>query len=306
MGLFLDVVLVLLAAEISLAHAFVIGDLLRAAGCEDGALRHHRDVVGDLENDLHVVLDNDDVDHPRELADFADRALGFSRAHPAGRLVEQKEPRPRDQRHADLEQRDVTVGQRAGLPLRELRQPDLLEGALDLLPCVEIARGGAERIEKASPAYPVIQRLSATLSCGNTLLFCKVRLMPRRLISCGSWPVMSWPSEEHAAAVRRQQARNQIEERGLARAVRPDDGVQPAAGKIETQPVDGGEPAEALGELQPCAGPVRSRLGPQFRLGRRRSDAVGEARSASSCHRPTIPLGAKITTRIATTPTTNA
>ena len=43
------------------------------------------------------------------------------------------------------------------------------------------------------PARLVIQRFSATVSLGNTLLICSVRLMPRRLISCGLRPVMSWP-----------------------------------------------------------------------------------------------------------------
>src|SRR5258705_7179681 len=77
MRLFLDVVLVLLAAEIGFAHALVGGDLRRAAGCENGALRHHGDVVGDLEHDLHVVLDDDDVDRTRQLADLLDRTLGL-------------------------------------------------------------------------------------------------------------------------------------------------------------------------------------------------------------------------------------
>ena len=171
---------------------------------------------------------------------LADRALGFSRAHPAGRLVEQKEPRPRDQRHADLEQRDVTVGQRAGLPLRELREPDLLERTLDLLPCVEIARGGAERIEKASPHIsgdPEIVR-DAELREHTLVLQGALDAEAADLVRRVAGDVVA--VEENAAAVRRQQARNQIEERGLTRAVRPDDGVQAATGEIETQPVDGG------------------------------------------------------------------
>src|SRR5712692_6419835 len=101
---FLDVVLVLLSTEIGFAHAIVGGNLLRAAGCEDRTLRHHRDIVGNLEDDLHVMLDDDDIDRPRELPDFRNGALGLTGAHPAGRLVEQKQPRVRDQSHADLEQ----------------------------------------------------------------------------------------------------------------------------------------------------------------------------------------------------------
>src|SRR6516162_11770951 len=105
MGVLLDVVLVLLAAEIGLAHALVGGDLFRAAGRQNSTLRHHGNVVGDLENDLHIVLDDDDVDHPRELLNLGDCTFGFGRAHAAGRLVKQQQPRLGDQGHADLEQR---------------------------------------------------------------------------------------------------------------------------------------------------------------------------------------------------------
>src|SRR5882757_7250606 len=70
----LDIVLVLRAPEIGLAHPFVGGDLLRAAGGEHRPLRHHGDVVGNAEYDLHVVLDDDNVDCARELADLGDGA----------------------------------------------------------------------------------------------------------------------------------------------------------------------------------------------------------------------------------------
>src|SRR5258706_103572 len=72
----LDIVLVLRAAEIGLAHPLVGGDLLRAAGGENGALRHDGDVVGHSEHDLHVVLDDHDVDGAREFANFRDGAFG--------------------------------------------------------------------------------------------------------------------------------------------------------------------------------------------------------------------------------------
>ena len=89
----------------------------------------------------------------RKLADLADRALGLGRAHAAGRLVEQQQPRRGNQRHADLEQRDVAVGQRAGLALGERGKPDLLERALDLLGGVAIARGRAERMQEAAARH---------------------------------------------------------------------------------------------------------------------------------------------------------
>src|SRR5438105_3668775 len=71
----LDVVFVLLSAQIGFAHAIVGGDLPRPARREDRALRHHGDILGNPEHDLHVVLDDDDVDRARELANFSNRAL---------------------------------------------------------------------------------------------------------------------------------------------------------------------------------------------------------------------------------------
>src|SRR5262249_31354273 len=94
----LDVVLVLRAAEVALAHALVAGDLLRGAGRKNRALRHHGDVDGDLEHPLHVVLDDDDVDRPRQRTDDLHRAIGLGGAHSAGGLVEQQEARRGDER----------------------------------------------------------------------------------------------------------------------------------------------------------------------------------------------------------------
>src|SRR6516225_8699338 len=67
MGSLLDVILVLVAAEIDLAHALVGGDLFRAPAGKDRALRHHGDIVGDLEHDVHIVFDNNDIDGTRQL-----------------------------------------------------------------------------------------------------------------------------------------------------------------------------------------------------------------------------------------------
>src|SRR5581483_3983466 len=54
MGRLLDVVLILLAPQICLAHALVGGDLRGASLREDRALRHDGNVVGDFEHDIHV------------------------------------------------------------------------------------------------------------------------------------------------------------------------------------------------------------------------------------------------------------
>src|SRR5215831_2767080 len=148
-GLLLDIVLVLLAAEIGLAHALVGGNPFRAAGCEDRPLRHHGNVVGDFEHDLHIVLNDDDVDHSCELLDLRGRTFGLGRTHAAGWLVEQEQPWLGDQRHADLEQSHIAIGQCAGLPLRQRAETDLLERALDLFTRAAIAAGSTEEMQKA-------------------------------------------------------------------------------------------------------------------------------------------------------------
>src|SRR5581483_5248703 len=144
----LDIILVLRTAEIGLAHTLVRGDLAWAAGGEHAALRHHSDVVGDLEHDLHVMLDDDDVDRACQLLDLLHGAVGLRRRHAAGRLVEQQEPRLRNERHADLEQGHVAIGERPGGARGERRQPDLREGALDAFCGIAVACRGAEGMQE--------------------------------------------------------------------------------------------------------------------------------------------------------------
>ena len=103
---------------------------------------------------LHVVLDDNDINRARHFADFCDRAFGFSRAHAAGRLVEQQQPRLGNQRHPDLEQRDIAIGQRSGRTPGQRGQPDLLERLLDPFARLPIARGSAEWVQKPLRRLP--------------------------------------------------------------------------------------------------------------------------------------------------------
>src|SRR3546814_20860460 len=54
--------------------------------------------------------------------------------------------------------------------------------------------------------------------------------------------------EQQPALGRVVDAADQVEHRGLAGAIRPDDGEDLAAGDVETDPVDGADAAEADGE----------------------------------------------------------
>jgi hypothetical protein len=70
--------------------------------------------------------------------------------------------------------------------------------------------------------------------------------MPRHLVGAQAGDVA--PVEQYPARGRGDGAADQVEERGLAGAVRPDDGVDRAACELDADVVDGRQAAEALGE----------------------------------------------------------
>src|SRR5262249_17197767 len=147
----LDVVLILIAAEIGFTHAFVGSNFCWAPAGKDRALRHHGDVVGDLEHHLHIVFDDDDIDRARQLPNLANGTLRLGRTHPARGLVQQKQPRLGNHRHPDLEQRHVTVGERSGLTAGEAGQSDLRQCSFDRFARLPIARSSTEGVQKAAP-----------------------------------------------------------------------------------------------------------------------------------------------------------
>src|SRR5437016_3579070 len=282
-------VLVIGLAEIGLAHPLVARDLVGGAAGQHRALRHDRDVVGDLEYHLHVVLDDDDIDARGELPDFRHRAPGFRRAHAADRLIEQQQPRLLGKRDADLEKRNVAVRESARLALRKRAQADLFEHALDFLAGAAILRRRAQRMQKAIARVrgdpdiflhrqPVEHALDLQ-GARDAETADLVRLEAADVASRG----------EHAARVRGEKSAHQIEQRRFSGAVRTDDRVQPARCQRQADIVDSDQAAEALGES----------LDLQDRLAHGR----WTTRSTMSRHRPTMPRGAKMTIRIATTPT---
>ena len=115
------------------------------------------------------------------------------------------------------------------------------------------------------------------------------------------------PVKEHATvASGRSKPRNQVEKRGLAGAVWTDDGMQLRPGEAEAQIVDRGQAAKSLGQILAFAGSARSWLGPQLSCDARQRRRARSMRREPSCHKPTKPFGARITTKIAITPTINA
>src|SRR3974390_3761098 len=143
MGGLLHEVLVLRPTKIGFANALIVGDRRWIAAGQDRPLREDGDIIGDPKDDVHVVLDDDNVDGARQIADLRHGAAGLRGAHAAGGLVQQKQARLGNQRHPDLEHGDVTIGQGAGRALCESGEADLLERLLDPRPRFLVARGRA-------------------------------------------------------------------------------------------------------------------------------------------------------------------
>ncbi len=218
----------------------------------------------------------------------------------------QQEARLRDERHADLEQRDVAVRQGAGLPAREMCEPDALERAVDFFGDAAVARGGAERMQEALLGLRRDPQVLGNAQPRKHALDLQRALdaEPADVVRLETGDVA--PGKEDASVVGREQAGDEIEQGGLAGAVRADDGVQPSARERVAQVVDRDEAAEALGETLDA----QDRLAhgstctlvlmgiPDSPRGSRSVTAASQSR-----HSPTSPLGAKITTRMATRPT---
>ena len=139
------------------------------------------------------MLDDDDIDRLRQMADLLDRRLRLRRPHPANRFVQQQERRPGCQRDTDLQQGDVAVRQGARRQIAQLFKSGLFQYLIDAFG----GRLNRLRFEKGcitpSLACAAIQIFSATVMESNTLFICSDRLMPRRLILCGAIPEMSVP-----------------------------------------------------------------------------------------------------------------
>ena len=125
-----------------------------------------------------------------------------------------------------------------------------------------------------------MQMFSSTVSPRKNWLIWKVRASPRRARSACAQPVMSWPSSSTRPAVRRQHASDQVDERRLARAVRPDQRMPRAALEREIDVAGDMQRAERAVELVALRG-RRSCLSPCLDF---RPTVLGDAKQAPSAN----------------------
>ncbi len=172
-------------------------------------------------------------------------AAGLLRPHAGERLVEQQELRPRRDQHGDLEL--------ALLAVAEMRGPRA--GARG-------QAGGIERIGDGGAFLASITLRAQTQGTGVTRMRGDQAVLVRRerqdhigaLVAAAEaapGDAMRRPAgdvlavEADASRRRLQLARQQVDERGLAGAVRPDDAVHLVGREVERHAVDRDQPAEA-------------------------------------------------------------
>ena len=237
-----------LLAEIGLAHLLVGADRRRLARRDDAAVDQHADAVREREHRVHVVLDQEDRQVALELAQQRDHAHGFLRAHAGHRLVEQQHARPGRERHRDLEL--------AVLAMAHARHDDVLAARPARRAPASRARARASAAssrasrQKWNECPACACTASATLSSAvkslNSEVIWNERASPRWLRLCTGSAVMSCAGEVDTPGVGRDLAGQLADQRGLAGAVRADDGVQLACRHREIDAVGGGDAAEAL------------------------------------------------------------
>ena len=209
------------------------------------AVVEHDHGVAQAHDEVHVVLDDQERQTAGvQLADVALDRLDHHRVDAGGRLVEQHESRLAHQQRRELEQLALAERQRAGAVVRDARQPEFLEQRVARAPARRVPAPGAGATAMA--AGRATARFSSTVSSENTRARWNVRASPARARRVGSGRRTALPAKRHGARVGRQVAGDQVEGRGLARAVRPDQRGDASLLDREAAAVDGRDAAEAL------------------------------------------------------------
>ncbi len=197
-----------------------------------------------LTHEGHVVLDHD---HRLVLVDLFEQFCGLMRfhiRHARHRLIHQKQFGILRQQHTDLEPLLLAVRQRAGQTIARILEPDRLQHALDAFALV----GRFAPEQRAAYAMIDVERQQQIVLDGlafehrrllefasdaefGDLCFVEPRQIDRAV-------------EQHVALVRLGLAGDDVHHRGLAGAVRADDGAHLARRNGQRQIVNGVEAVE--------------------------------------------------------------
>ncbi len=200
------------------------------------ALVHHRHAMRDALHELHVVLDHDDG---AVLADLAEQLAGLAalgNAHAGDGLVEHQQLGLLHEQHPDLEPLLLAVAEKLGALIQAVSQQDLPGHPID--PIGDLLRPPeGERAENAAAAW---KRDLQVLEHREVLVDGRRLELPPH---AGVHDLVLGHARElllleaDRSARRLGAAADEIEQRGLAGAVRADDHAQLVAIDVEVQRV---------------------------------------------------------------------
>src|SRR5680860_351754 len=230
-------------------HSVVRAHLFVASLGQDLALLQHRDLTGEIANDVHVVVDEHDGATLGDLLDQGDRAFDVLHTHTRRRFVEQQKGGVESQSQGKLEGALLAVGQAAGNLVGKINQSDLvdqLQGTgpelthlLFRAPEVQAKTGRAGQCQlEVLEAGQLVEEAGDLEGPGDPEVSDLLRCLARDVFA----------AEEDCAGGRRQESGQQVEERGLSRTVGSDQGVDGALGAGEVDSVDRPEALEVLGQ----------------------------------------------------------
>ena len=211
----------------------MLAHLRRRAARDDLAEVEHDDVAGDVHHHAHVVLDEQHRDAPLFLhvEDEARHVFGLFAVHAGDGFVEHQHARPHGQRARQFDALLQAVGQRvdgAMADVVDLEEVD--DAALDLgtqrvffiarAPATGQRRQQAGRHGVVAAELDVLEHREAAKQ-RDVLEGARQAHCGAAMHRCGG-DVLA--AEPHAACGRAIEARDGVEDAGLARAVGPDDG----------------------------------------------------------------------------------
>ena len=185
----------------------------------------HRDLVDEAEDDLHVVLDEQDGPSAAvQAADDLDESGDIAGADAGHRLVEEDDAGVGREEHGDLELALVAVGQHPGLGARVVREVHLAQVLMGR--SGRLVGGPGETERRGRRAEPGLGGLADVLQGGESRedaggLEGATEADPRTPVDGHPRDVL--PCEQHAAARRGVDARDDVEQRRLAGPVGADD-----------------------------------------------------------------------------------
>ena len=240
--------------EIDFDDLRIVLDLFHRAFRQDLALVQHRDLVGDVLDEFHVVLDHQ---HRAVLDDAVEQFGGLGAladAHAGDRLVEHQQFRVLDQQHADLEPLLLAVAEQRRAHVEAVLQEDHLGDFVDPVAHDGVAREG-QRAEHGAAArkgnLEVLEHREIVVDRRRLELAADAGLDDLVLLQLRQLLAAKLDRARGGLGL----AADQVEHRGLAGAVGADDDADLVLLDIEGEIVDRLEAVEGHGErLRPRAG----------------------------------------------------